>query len=122
MIGGVKGCFLKWVFFSGYAVLNILSYYYIFIPGRIKSGPNELWLNHVICRLEKQNHVQISFERFNYNKDMTMMLCEDVTTEMSAFRTMLIIFIISVNTIFPVENSFPKYRVGKANNLCPIEL
>lgn len=46
------------------------------------------------ARLEKQNHVQISFKKFNYNKDMTMMLCEDVTTEMSAFRTMLIIFII----------------------------
>lgn len=74
------------------------------------------------AKLEKLYHSQISFKKSNYNKDVTMMLCEDVTTEMPTFRTMLIIFIISVNIIFLVENSFPKYRVGKANNLCPIEL
>lgn len=50
------------------------------------------------------------------------MQCEDVIAEMSAIRTMLIIFIISVNIIFLIENSFPKYRVEKANNLCPVEL
>lgn len=73
------------------------------------------------AKLEKQNHTQISFKKFDYNEDVTMMLCEDVIAEMSAIRTMLIIFIISVNIIFLVENSFPKYRVEKANNLCPVE-
>lgn len=69
------------------------------------------------AKLEKQNHTQISFKEFDHSKDVTTMLCED-TTVVSAIRIMLIIFII-VNIIFLIENSFPKYRVGEADYLCP---
>jgi hypothetical protein len=58
------------------------------------------------------------FKKFDYNKDIA--LCED-KIEMPSFRMMVIIFIITVNIIFHLENSFPKYR-KKVNNLWPIGL